>query len=60
MLKNVNKSGRQRDFEPTTSGFPAEVTPDTCIMQYTNDSADTKSARHGQFQEKEKKLLLLN
>ena len=25
-----------------------------CIMQDTNDSADTKSARHGQFQEIEK------
>ena len=29
-------------------------TRDTCIMQDTNDSADTKSARHGQFQEMEK------
>ena len=31
-----------------------------CIMQDTNDSADTKSARHGQFQEIEKRHRLLN
>ena len=30
------------------------MTLDTCIIQDTNDSADLKPARHGQFQEKEK------
>ena len=29
-------------------------------MQGSKDSADTKSARHGQFQEKDKKVRLLN
>ena len=30
------------------------MTPDTCIIQDTNGSADLNTARHGQFQEKEK------
>ena len=30
------------------------MTPDTCNIQDTNDSADLTSARHGRFQEKEK------
>ena len=34
------------------------VSPYICIMQDVNDSADTKSARHGQNQEKEKIQLL--
>ena len=41
-------------FEPANSGFPTAVKPDTCIIQDTNDSAYLNSARHGQFQEKEK------
>ena len=40
-------------FEPATSGFRTAVTPDTCIIQDAN-SADLNSARHEQFQEKEK------
>ena len=40
-------------FEPSTSGFRTAVTPDTCIIQ-DNNSALLNSARHGQFQEKEK------
>ena len=42
-------------LEPAISGFPTTVTPDTCIEQDTNNSADLNSARHEQFQEKEKK-----
>ena len=34
--------------------FPTAVNPDTCNIQDANDSADLKSARHGQFQEKRK------
>ena len=33
--------------------FRTAVTPDQCIIQHT-DSADLNSARHAQFQEKEK------
>ena len=40
-------------FEPANSAIPTAVKPDTCIMQDTNDSAEPKCARHGQFQEKE-------
>ena len=36
--------------EPVTPGFPTAVTPDTCIIQDTNNSADD-SARNGQNQE---------
>ena len=39
---------------PPSSGLRTAVTPDTCIIQDTNDSAYFNSARHGQFQEKEK------
>ena len=35
-------------------GIRTAVTADTCIIQNTNDSADLNSARHRQFQEKEK------
>ena len=42
-----------RGIEPAMSGFRTAVTPDTCIIQDTN-SAHLSSARHGQFQEKEK------
>ena len=41
-------------FETTTSGFSVAVTSDTCFTEDTNDSADTKSARHEQFRAKEK------
>ena len=41
-------------FEPATSRFRTAVTPDICIIQDTNDSADLNSAHQGQFQEKEK------
>ena len=40
-------------LEPATSSFWTAVTPDTCLIQDIN-SADFNSARHGQFQEKEK------
>ena len=36
------------------SGFPTTVTPDTCVIQDTNNSADLNSARTGQNQEMEK------
>ena len=35
-------------------GSPTAATISTCIMQASNNSADTKFARHGQFQEEEK------
>ena len=41
-------------FVPGTSGFQTAVTPDTCNIQDTNESADLNFARHGQNQEKEK------
>ena len=41
-------------FEPAAFGFRTAVTRDACIVKDTNDSADLNSARHGQFQEKEK------
>ena len=41
-------------FEPATSGFPTAMTPHTCIRQDGINSADLSSARHGQFEEKEK------
>ena len=48
-------------FEAAISSFPTTVTFDTCIMQDTNNSEGfTKFARHGQNQEKEEKLRLLN
>ena len=34
--------------------FETAVTPDSCIIQDTNDSAEFNSAQRGQFQEKEK------
>ena len=34
--------------------FPTAVTPGTCRIQDTNDSAESISARHGQFQKMEK------
>ena len=34
--------------------LPTLVTPDTCIIQDTDDSADLNCARHGQFQDKKK------
>ena len=40
-------------FEPSFSGFPIAVTPDTCKIQDTNDSA-VDSAHHGQNPLKEK------
>ena len=36
------------------SGLPTTVTPDSCIIQDTNSSADLKAARNGQNQEMEK------
>ena len=40
--------------EPATSDFQTAMIPDTCTLQDTKDFADLNSARHGQFQEKEK------
>ena len=39
--------------EPDTSGFPTAATPDTFILQDTNDSAGLSSASNWKFQEKE-------
>ena len=45
-----------RRFKPTTSGFQSAVTPDTCILQDTNDSADLWTLRvEGNFRTKRKK-----
>ena len=41
-------------FESTASGFSTTVTHDTGIIQDTKNSADSISARHGQFEEVEK------
>ena len=43
-------------FEPAIYVFQTAVNRDTCIVQDTSDSAGLRTARHGQFQEKEKKL----
>ena len=52
MFEHVQKFWKTAGFEP----IAITVTPDTCIIQDNNDSADLNSARHGQFQEKEKKF----
>ena len=41
-------------LEPATSDFQTAVIPDICILQDTKVFADLISARHGQFEEKEK------
>ena len=58
-LKTRKKYGRQPYSNPPPPASEP-VTPDTCIKQDTNGSADLNAARHGQFQEKEKKRRLLN
>ena len=54
MSKRRRKIWSVARFQPATSCFRTAVTSATCIIQDTNDSADLNSARHGQFQEKEK------
>ena len=41
-------------FEAAIYGFQIAVNRNTCIVQDTSDSAGLRTARHGQFQEKEK------
>ena len=51
-LKRRKEKLSTTGFEPASCGFGTTVTPDTCIVQDTNDPADLNSVRHGQFQEK--------
>ena len=50
MFEHVQKCWKTAGFEPIATA----VTPNTCIIQDTKDSADLSSAPHGQFEEKEK------
>ena len=48
-------------FAPTTSGFPTVVTPDTCIIQATNDSSICARIRlrvMGKIRKRKKRSLL--
>ena len=42
-------------FERATSSLRVEVTPNNCVLQNTNNSADLNSALHEQFLDGEKK-----
>ena len=49
-LKICLKNDRDRDSKPAPVSYITAAPSHMCITHATNHSADTKSARHGQFQ----------
>ena len=47
-------------MNPLLVSYLTTLSSNECNMQASNDSADSNSARHGENQEKEKKLRLMN